>query len=105
MDAAYLKENVFTALSEALLSMAVELPDDKVEYLGKYLITYVERKKCKEQSYSALQEILLRVDDEQKSIEVVEVPHHRRYQMKLLSCIIWRFIARKILASHAGIPT
>ena len=87
MDAAYLKENVFAALSEALLSMAAELPEDKVEYLGKYLITYVERKKCKEQSYAALQEILLRVDDEQKSIEVAEVPYHWRYQMTMLSCI------------------
>lgn len=88
MDAAYLKENVFTALSEALLSMAVELPDDKVEYLGKYLIRYVERKKCKEQSLSSLQEILIRVDDEQKSIDVAQVPYHRQYPMTSLQSSI-----------------
>lgn len=79
MDAAYLKVNVFDALSEALVSMAVELPDDKVEYLGKYLIKYVERKKCKEQSNFALQEILIRVDEEQKSIDVAQVSYHQHY--------------------------
>jgi hypothetical protein len=79
MDAAYLKENVFDALSEALVSMAVELPDDKVEYLGKYLIKYVERKKCKEQSNFDLQEILIRVDEDQKSVDVAQVSYHQHY--------------------------
>ena len=76
MDAAYLRENVFTALSEALVSMAVELPDDRVEYLGKYLINYVERKKNKEHSKSALQEILIRVNDEANGINTAEVQYH-----------------------------
>ena len=82
MDAAYLKENVFGALSEALVSMAVELPDDKVEYLGKYLIKYVERKKCKEQSNFDLQEILIRVDEEQKSIDIAQVSYHQHHLIR-----------------------
>ena len=45
MDAAYLKKNVMEALTEALTSMAVKIPDDNVEYIGKYLLKYVERKK------------------------------------------------------------
>ena len=48
MDAKYLKENVNEALIEALASMAVTLPDDGVEYVGKYLIQYVERKALRE---------------------------------------------------------
>jgi hypothetical protein len=45
MDAQYLKKNVHGALTEALTSMAVALPDDKVDYIGRYLLQYVERKK------------------------------------------------------------
>ena len=44
MDADYLKKNVNEALTEALASMAVGMPDDKVEYMGRYLLQYVERK-------------------------------------------------------------
>ena len=44
MDADYLKKNVNEALTEALASMAVGMPDDKVEYMGRYLKQYVERK-------------------------------------------------------------
>jgi hypothetical protein len=47
MDAKYLRENVNEALIEALASMAVSMPDDSVEYVGKYLIQYVERKALK----------------------------------------------------------
>jgi hypothetical protein len=43
MDAQYLKKNVHEALIEALASMAIALPDDGIEYLGKYLVQYVER--------------------------------------------------------------
>lgn len=53
MDAAYLKSNVMTALQEAITSMAIKMPDDEVEYIGKYLKAYVERqalaKSAKEQ--------------------------------------------------------
>lgn len=44
MDAAYLKKNVNGALREAITSMAVLCPDDPVEFLGQYLLKYVDRK-------------------------------------------------------------
>jgi len=47
MDASYLKKNVAEALSEALTSMAIIVPDDKIEYIGKFLINYVDRKNNK----------------------------------------------------------
>ena len=46
MDAAYLKKNVMEALTEALTSMAVKIPEDNIEYIGKYLLKYVDRKKA-----------------------------------------------------------
>jgi hypothetical protein len=45
MDAEFLKKNVNAALTEALASMAVGMPDDKVEYMGRYLKAYCERKR------------------------------------------------------------
>jgi len=45
MDALYLKENVNEALMEALTAMAVAQPEDRVKYVGRYLLQYVERKK------------------------------------------------------------
>ena len=44
MDADYLKRNVSVALQEALASMAIALPDDGVDYIGKYLLQYAQRK-------------------------------------------------------------
>jgi hypothetical protein len=44
MDAKYLSDNVNFALTEALTSMAVALPEDGVEYVGSYLLQFVERK-------------------------------------------------------------
>lgn len=44
MDAQYLKTNVNDALAEALTSMAVALPEDGVEYVGNFLLQYVERR-------------------------------------------------------------
>lgn len=48
MDNSYLKKNVLPALTEALTAMAVQAPDDRVEFVGKYLISYVERKLAQE---------------------------------------------------------
>ena len=73
MDALYLKNNVYVALTEALASMAVALPEDQVEYLGRYLIKYVDRKKVKEDSDLALQDIVLREETEAKSIAMAQV--------------------------------
>ena len=47
MDANYLKQNVNEALAEALTSMAVSLPDDRIEYLGRYLLQYASRREIK----------------------------------------------------------
>ena len=44
MDVQYLKRNVNDALTEALTSMVVSTPDDNIEYLGRYLTQYVNRK-------------------------------------------------------------
>jgi hypothetical protein len=49
MDADYLKKNVLDALTEALSSMAVKIPDDDIEYVGKYLLRYCERKKTEKE--------------------------------------------------------
>lgn len=47
MDAAYLNKNMGGALAEALTAMSVRCPDDKVEYIGKFLLEYVARRKNK----------------------------------------------------------
>jgi hypothetical protein len=44
MDAQYLQQNVNEALIEALASMAITMPEDGVEFIGKYLLQYVSRK-------------------------------------------------------------
>lgn len=43
MDAAYLRKHVQPALTEALLAMAVEQPEDSVEFVGRYLLELVQR--------------------------------------------------------------
>lgn len=43
-DAAYLKGTVNDALTEALSAMSVGAPEDRVEYIGRYLLQYVQRK-------------------------------------------------------------
>ena len=40
MDANYLKSNIFDALTEALTSMTIEVPNDKIEYIGQYLLSF-----------------------------------------------------------------
>ena len=66
MDALYLKNNVYGALTEGLASMAVALPDDKVEYLGRYLLKYVDRKREKGDTVVALQGIFQREQNKAK---------------------------------------
>ena len=43
MDAVYLRKHVQGALTEALLAMAVEQPEDSVEFVGNYLLELVQR--------------------------------------------------------------
>lgn len=44
MDAAYLKENVGEVLADGLAAVILANPPDKVEYLGMWLLNYVEKK-------------------------------------------------------------
>lgn len=46
MDANYLKLTVNEAVSEALAAMAVGVPEDKVEYIARYLKAYCARKRA-----------------------------------------------------------
>lgn len=48
MDAEYLKKTVGPALTQAMTSMIVEQPRDAVEYVGNYLLAYVDREEGKE---------------------------------------------------------
>lgn len=73
MDAVYLKNNVYAALTEALTSMAVALPDDKVEYMGKYLLKYVERKKKREIEEEEAKELMQREITEYNQQEAKKV--------------------------------
>ncbi len=52
MDAQYLKINVNDAVIEALTSMAVSQPEDGVEYLGKYLLSYVSRRQLQQEVHN-----------------------------------------------------
>lgn len=44
MDAEYLNKNVSSALSDVLTAMLVASPEDKIEYIAKGLLQYVERR-------------------------------------------------------------
>lgn len=57
MDAAYLKKNVGVALAEGLASMTITMPEDKVLFLGKYLLEYVERQSKKSLENERMKEI------------------------------------------------
>ena len=73
MDAQYLKDNVYAAVTEALASMAVALPDDKVEYIGKYLLNYVERKRVHSDANAALELVLSQEKKELENIALSQV--------------------------------
>ena len=49
MDALYLKENINDAISDGLTAMVVQSPDDPIEFLGNYLLNYVDRQIVKKQ--------------------------------------------------------
>jgi hypothetical protein len=46
MDSEYLKKNVLPALGEAIGAMAVQVPEDEVDFLGRYMLAYVSRKEA-----------------------------------------------------------
>lgn len=69
MDASYLKKNVLDALTEGLAATAILSTDDQVEYLGKYLIQYVNRKKAAnavDTASKAVEEKLVAFNEEQQ---------------------------------------
>lgn len=57
MDSAYLKKNVLPALTEALTAMASQVPEDQVEFVGKYLISYVDRQQVKSKKDGDVSEV------------------------------------------------
>ncbi len=61
MDAQYLKLNVNDAVVEALTSMAVSQPEDGVEYLGRYLLQYVERRQLQQHVINLTSNICFRL--------------------------------------------
>ena len=63
MDAKYLQDNINVALTEALSSMAVAQPDDGVEYVGKYLLQFVERKNLIDRVSGSLYVFVIDIDD------------------------------------------
>ena len=70
MDAAYLEKNVNESLAEALTSMAVNVPDDPIEYIGKYLVTKVERLKQFEAAQVELGEVETKLSEEEAATEL-----------------------------------
>lgn len=58
MDAEYLQKNIGSALNEALTSMTIKHPEDEVEFLGRFLLKYSERKSV--------------LEKQKKDLEVVE---------------------------------
>lgn len=70
MDAAYLEKNINESLAEALTSMAVNVPDDPIEYIGKYLVTKVERLKQFEAAQVELGEVETKLSEEEAATEL-----------------------------------
>lgn len=47
MDAKYVQANVNEALTEAMSAMIIAQPENPVDYIAKYLLVYVDRKKAR----------------------------------------------------------
>lgn len=58
-----MNKNVNGALKEALTSLAVLGPDDPVEFLGQYLLKFVDRKKMAKSSSGALEETEIKLTE------------------------------------------
>ena len=69
MDAQYLKENINDAIAEGLTSMVVASPDDPIEYLGQYLLNYVDREIAKRDKFSKSTEADVAAEADLKEIE------------------------------------
>jgi len=93
MDASYLKKNVCDALAESLAAMSAQNPEDKVEFLGNFLLEYVSRRKLKDSKVVDIKIALenARIDDEaKKEIEKIK-------QQKLSDEVIHQALYPKFL--------
>eukprot|EP00607_Mallomonas_marina_P008409 CAMPEP_0182423566 /NCGR_PEP_ID=MMETSP1167-20130531/9601_1 /TAXON_ID=2988 /ORGANISM="Mallomonas Sp, Strain CCMP3275" /LENGTH=513 /DNA_ID=CAMNT_0024602663 /DNA_START=115 /DNA_END=1656 /DNA_ORIENTATION=- len=82
MDAEYLRKNVNVALMESLASMAIAKPDDCVDYIGKYLLQYVERGALKFKEKDVLDKVINNavVYEKEEQIRVKELAEERAKQ-------------------------
>lgn len=69
MDALYLKENINDAISEGLTAMVVQSPDDPIEYLGNYLLNYVDREIEKKKRETEATEAVALAEENAKELE------------------------------------
>ncbi|GMH59033.1 hypothetical protein TL16_g13059 [Triparma laevis f. inornata] len=71
MDSEYLKSTVGPAMTSAMASLVVEQPNDAVEYLGTYLLSYVKAKEMEASKLEAEKKMaqLLKEQAEAKAIE------------------------------------
>eukprot|EP01038_Epipyxis_sp_PR26KG_P005117 gene5117-7128_t len=70
MDADYLKKNILTSLTEGLTAMAVKTPEDQVDFLGKYLLAVVARKRKEANSKAELNDINLQLGEYMAQLSV-----------------------------------
>lgn len=101
MDAKYLSDNVNFALTEALSSMAVSLPEDGVDYIGKYLLQFVERKnlleaKTKEQAVNESKAV------DQKKLDCVQ---NEKATAKAAAVEEYNQVLEAFVSSLAGISS
>lgn len=54
MDAEYLKENVGTALAKGLAAVTIAKPADPVEFLGNWLLKYIDNRAVEEKVCSTV---------------------------------------------------
>lgn len=106
MDAKYLTANVNGALSEALSAMVTAQPNDSIEFIGKYLLQYVERQKRIEEEKLKLIEIETLAAQEielekTKFLAQAEVNRIKEAQISKFSNFLESFVATATNKQHA----
>lgn len=69
MDALYLKENINDAISDGLTAMVVQSPDDPIEFLGNYLLNYVDRQIEKKHRETDAVDAVAKAEEYEKELE------------------------------------
>ena len=72
MDSEYLKKNVLPALTEALGAMSTQVPEDQVEFVGRYLLSYVDRKEAQQIREREISDVEVKVAAQKKIDEEKE---------------------------------